>query len=91
MGAARALFRGDLRFGLFTPTIADLLIDRGADVQLRSYLWAYPAGFDWFANLADAAPEIRQRILYAAYGDPLTPEDLAALWPNGPTIGGPGK
>ncbi|PRX02945.1 UNVERIFIED_ORG: hypothetical protein CLV66_113143 [Actinomadura viridilutea] len=34
--------------------IADLLTDRGANPHLRSYLWAYPAGFDWFANLADA-------------------------------------
>lgn len=71
--------------------IADILTDRGANIQLRSYLWAYPAGFDWFANLADADAETKSRVLSASYRDPLTPEDLKELWPEGPTIGGPGK
>ncbi|KAB2347977.1 hypothetical protein [Actinomadura rudentiformis] len=70
--------------------IADLLTDRGADPQLRSYQWAYPAGFDWFANLAEAGPTTKHEVLQAAYRDPLTPTDLAALWPAGPTIGGQG-
>lgn len=72
-------------------TISDLLTDRGTNTQLRTYLWAYPAGFDWFVHLADTKPETRKRVLHAAYRDPLAPEDLEALWPDGPTIGGPGK
>ncbi|WP_433474925.1 hypothetical protein ACQPZP_40655 [Spirillospora sp. CA-142024] len=70
--------------------IADVLTDRGANPQLRSYLWAYPAGIDWFANLAEADSATRTTVLQAAYRDPLTPTDLAALWPTGPTIGGQG-
>ncbi|WP_149262972.1 hypothetical protein [Actinomadura sp. K4S16] len=70
--------------------IADLLTDRGANPQLRSYLWAYPAGIDWFANLAEADKPTRTRVLQAAYRDPLTPSELEALWPAGPTIGGQG-
>ncbi|WP_245627773.1 hypothetical protein [Actinomadura oligospora] len=69
--------------------ISDLLSDRGADPQLRSYLWAYPAGVDWFVNLAEADdPELARTVLRAAYRDPLTPADLAVLWPGGPAIGG---
>ncbi|NEA23502.1 hypothetical protein [Actinomadura bangladeshensis] len=68
--------------------IADLLTDRGANPQLRSYLWAYPAGLDWFANLADTDQPTRTTVLQAAYRDPLTPSDLESLWPAGPTIGG---
>jgi hypothetical protein len=72
-------------------TIADALTDRGADPLLRSYLWAYPAGIDWFVNLADnAPPDVIATVLRAAYKEPLTPTDLAALWPEGPAIGGPG-
>ncbi|MFA1544530.1 hypothetical protein [Actinomadura monticuli] len=70
--------------------IADLLTDRGANPQLRSYLWAYPAGLDWFANLAEADKPTRTTVLQAAYRDPLTPSDLERLWPAGPTIGGQG-
>jgi hypothetical protein len=33
--------------------ISDVLSDRSADPLLRSYLWAYPAGIDWFVRLAD--------------------------------------
>jgi hypothetical protein len=68
--------------------VADVLTDRGADPQLRSYLWAYPAGIDWFANLAAADQATRTAALQAAYRDPLTPTDLATLWPAGPAIGG---
>lgn len=35
--------------------IGDALSDRGTDPLLRSYLWAYPAGIDWFVALADDA------------------------------------
>lgn len=68
--------------------IADLLTDRGANPQLRSYLWSYPAGLDWFTNLADTDKPTRTIVLQAAYQDPLTPSDLESLWPTGPTIGG---
>ncbi|MGI5205403.1 hypothetical protein ACQEU6_27955 [Spirillospora sp. CA-108201] len=71
--------------------VADFLTDRGANPQLRSYLWSYPAGIDWFANLATAEQATGTAVLQAAYRDPLTPTDLAALWPAGPTIGGRDK
>ncbi|WP_021598464.1 hypothetical protein [Actinomadura welshii] len=70
--------------------IADVLTDRGANPQLRSYLWSYPAGIDWFANLAEADQATKTTVLQAAYRDPLTPSDLTALWPAGPAIGGQG-
>ncbi|MFD8721860.1 hypothetical protein ACFV2H_28680 [Streptomyces sp. NPDC059629] len=72
--------------------IADMLADRGADPLLRSYLWAYPAGLDWFAALAEEAPPATAAaVLGAAYRRPLHPADLADLWPAGPAIGGPGS
>lgn len=70
--------------------IADLLADRGSDPRLRSYLWAYPAGFDWFVRLADADTAVITEVLHAAYRDPLTPGGLGRLHPGGPPIGGPG-
>ena len=70
--------------------IADLLADRGANPLLRSYLWAYPAGIDWFIALADDAATVAPDVLRAAYREPLVPDDLVALWPAGPPIGGPG-
>ncbi|MEU7382205.1 MULTISPECIES: hypothetical protein [unclassified Streptomyces] len=70
--------------------IADLLADRGRDPLLRSYLWAYPAGLDWFAALAEAPPATAAGVLRAAYSRPLHPADLTDLWPEGPAIGGPG-
>ncbi|MFE4961971.1 hypothetical protein [Streptomyces sp. NPDC056660] len=70
--------------------IADMLTDRGSDPLLRSYLWAYPAGLDWFAALAEAAPAAVDSVLRAAYRKPLHPADLTGLWPEGPVIGGPG-
>ncbi|GAB3279343.1 hypothetical protein GCM10027456_71730 [Kineosporia babensis] len=71
--------------------IGDMLADRGSNPLLRSYLWSYPAGIDWWVSLADQAdPEIRKQTLRAAYQRPLTPTHLAGLWPDGPAIGGPG-
>lgn len=73
-------------------TIADFLADRSNNVLLRSYLWAYPAGIDWFVRLAeDGGSKTIRRVLQAAYRDPLLPDDLVALWPEGPTIGGSGE
>lgn len=69
--------------------IGDFLSDRGASPRLRSYLWAYPAGLDWFAALSEADQGVISRVLHAAYRDPLSPRDLAMLWPSGPPIGGP--
>jgi hypothetical protein len=72
-------------------TISDALSDRGNNTLLRSYLWSYPAGVDWFVRLADDGDaETINRVLHAAYRDPLTPDDLTTLWPAGPPIGGPG-
>lgn len=71
--------------------VAQMLTDRGADPRLRSYLWAYPAGFDWFVRLADADPAVITEVFHAAYRDPLTPDGLRGLWGEGPRIGGPGS
>jgi hypothetical protein len=69
--------------------IGGMLTDRGLDPLLRSYLWAYPAGIDWFINLADSAsPSTCREILSNAYQTPLTPSELQALWPEGPVFGG---
>ncbi|NUS72862.1 MAG: hypothetical protein HOQ05_05580 [Corynebacteriales bacterium] len=68
--------------------IADLLADRSVNPLLRSYLWAYPAGIDWFVNLADQRPANTERILRDVYNTPLTPTQLEKAWPDGPTIGG---
>ena len=65
--------------------ISDELADRGTDPMLRSYLWSYAAGTDWFVALADEADgAAKQRVLRAAYAAPLTPADLRGLWPGGP-------
>jgi hypothetical protein len=72
--------------------IANELSDRSTDPFLRSYLWAYPAGIDWFAALADTADEATiGRVLRGTFERPLSPTDLAALWPTGPVIGGTGQ
>lgn len=68
--------------------IGNELSDRGADPLLRSYLWSYPAGIDWFVALAEADPTAIRKVLHAAYRQPLTPTDLTALWSAGPAIGG---
>ncbi|GLZ08423.1 hypothetical protein Acsp03_58890 [Actinomadura sp. NBRC 104412] len=71
-------------------TIARYLADRGTSPEHRSYMWAYPAGLDWFAALAEADAKVCGEVLHAAYRRPLTPADLTELWPSGPPIGGPG-
>ncbi|CAM3831943.1 hypothetical protein KIPE111705_27150 [Kibdelosporangium persicum] len=69
--------------------IGRMLADRGTDPLLRSYQWAYPAGVDWFANLAESADgHTIATVLEAAYRSPLTPRDLHELWPAGPPVGG---
>ena len=69
--------------------IANELTDRSTDPFLRSYLWAYPAGIDWFTTLADTADDTTiSRVLRGTFERPLSPTDLAALWPAGPSIGG---
>jgi len=69
--------------------IADFVVDRTTNPALRTYLWAYPAGLDWFVALADRAePAVVDDVLRAAYRDPLTPAELQNLWPAGPPIGG---
>lgn len=69
--------------------IGDALSDRGVNPLLRSYLWSYPAGIDWFVNLADTAPEETvHTVLTTSYREPLTPAQLTSLWPEGPSIGG---
>ncbi|GAA4234526.1 hypothetical protein GCM10022254_39560 [Actinomadura meridiana] len=70
--------------------IARCLTDRGADPQHRSYMWSYPAGIEWFAALAEADQATRALVLKDAYRLPLAPDDLAARWPAGPPVGGPG-
>jgi hypothetical protein len=71
--------------------IGDTLTDSSVSPRLRTYLWSYPAGLDWFVSLADVNPPATCEVLHAAYLDPLTPGDLMALWPAGPPIGGPGR
>lgn len=71
--------------------IGNMLTDRGADPLLRSYLWSYPAGIDWFVALADSAPpDTAEKVIRSSYQAPLTPAALSALWPEGPTVGGDG-
>jgi hypothetical protein len=71
--------------------IADTLTDRSVNPQLRSYLWSYPAGIDWFVSLAEAGGPTVGEVLQAAYRAPLTPGELEGSWPQGPRIGGPGR
>ncbi|GAA3609741.1 hypothetical protein GCM10022223_27270 [Kineosporia mesophila] len=74
-----------------SAAIGDILTDRGANPLLRSYLWSYSAGIDWWVNLADHADaDTRKQALRDAYQRPLTPRHLHALWPDGPRLGGPG-
>jgi hypothetical protein len=81
-GKARAPFWPD-------EGIGRLLADRSNDSLLRSYQWAYPAGADWFINLAETDDaETISAVHNAAYRDPLTPQQLMDLWPSGPPIGG---
>lgn len=68
--------------------IARELHDRRDDPRLRSYLWAYPAGLDWFMNLWEEKPTLVPEVLRVAYQQPLSPNELHDLWPTGPRIGG---
>lgn len=62
--------------------------DRSNNPQLRSYLWSYSAGIDWFASLTHAPAEVISEVLHAAYRAPLSPRGLRELWASGPPIGG---
>jgi hypothetical protein len=68
--------------------IARELYDRSRNPQFKSYLWAYPAGMDWFIRLVEASGEPLAEVLCEAYRRPLTPSELYELWPSGPVIGG---
>lgn len=68
--------------------IARDLFDRSVNPQLRTYLWAYPAGIDWFVNLHETSATLTSEVLNAAYRRPLDPTELRTLWPSGPPIGG---
>jgi hypothetical protein len=71
--------------------IGDMLTDRSVDPLLRSYLWAYPAGIDWFVRLADAAtPDTGAHVVRESYCAPLVPDALSQLWLGGPGFGGIG-
>jgi hypothetical protein len=42
--------------------------------MLRTYLWSYPGGTDWFINLADTASAATiEAVFRASYAQPLTP------------------
>jgi hypothetical protein len=62
--------------------------DRSRNPQFKSYLWAYPAGMDWFIRLVETGGAPLVEVLREAYRRPLTPSELHELWPTGPTIGG---
>jgi hypothetical protein len=68
--------------------IAREFYDRSRNPQFRSYLWAYPAGIDWFIRLIEAGGMPLAEVLREAYRRPLTPTELHELWPTGPVIGG---
>lgn len=64
------------------------LADRSRNPQLRTYLWAYPAGIDWFVRLHEAGGTLLVEVLRDAYQRPLCPSELQQRWPSGPAIGG---
>jgi hypothetical protein len=68
--------------------IGNVLTDRTINPLLRSYLWSYPAGLDWFTRLSEAASGRADEVIRAAYQEPLTPCQLQSLWPDGAPIGG---
>jgi hypothetical protein len=68
--------------------IAREFYDRSRNSQFRSYLWAYPAGIDWFIRLVEAGGTPLEEVLREAYRRPLTPSELRQRWPTGPVIGG---
>ena len=64
--------------------LADAINDRAVNAQLRSYLWSYGSGMDWFVQLAESVtPERAAEVLQACYQDPLQPDDLLGLWAAG--------
>jgi hypothetical protein len=69
--------------------IKGLIENQTADSLLRSYLWSYPAGMDWFVRLSEATPDKGAAVIRAAYRQPLTTRQLRDLWPEGPPVGGP--
>ena len=69
--------------------INGLIENQTANSLLRSYLWSYPAGMDWFVRLSDAPAEKQAQVIRAAYRQPLTTRQLRELWPDGPPVGGP--
>jgi hypothetical protein len=68
--------------------VANLLTDRATNPLLRSYLWAYPAGFDWFVQLSESTGPV-STVLHAVYQQPATPAALTTLWPDGPALAPP--
>lgn len=62
--------------------------DRTLNPRLRSYLWSYPAGVDWFMNLWELESTLVPEVFGAAYQRPLSASDLNQLWPGGPAISG---
>lgn len=68
--------------------IAREFYDRSRNPQFRSYLWAYPAGIDWFIRLVESGGTRIGEVLREAYRRPLAPVELQELWPTGPVIGG---
>jgi len=68
--------------------VGNELVDRSRNPQLRSYLWAYPAGLDWFVRLYEAPSTVLSEVLRDAYQRPLSPRELTEFWPGGPVLGG---
>ncbi|MGH3566568.1 MAG: hypothetical protein ACRDRH_11165 [Pseudonocardia sp.] len=78
-----------VRAPFMSPEVVEReLRDRSLNPRFRSYLWAYPAGLDWFMCLFEASSDTLTKVLRAAYRTPLTPSELQSLWPDGPAIGG---
>jgi hypothetical protein len=67
--------------------IAREFYDRSRNPQFKSYLWAYPAGMDWFIRLVETGGAPLAEVLREAYRRPLIPSELHGLWPTGPIIG----
>jgi hypothetical protein len=59
--------------------IGDVLTDRGANPQLRSYLWSYPSGFDWFVRLVEDRQDRIGHVMRAAYRELLGFDELNHL------------
>jgi len=60
------------------------LYDRSRNPQLRSYLWSYPAGMDWFVRPIEAGGTTPTEVLREAYKRPLTPSELHETLANRP-------